>query len=322
VPRFFQITPRLQDSWSRFQHSGLPESLLDTPNSGPTVNITSASVFAAPPDATLWEALRFENNSNEFVVAGLEDAWLGIYRDLNPQPAHREANADVRIVTYLGRNPDGSPGYPSHVAALESLKTQLQYFKVIPVGRDLSAMKTQLADGADALIILAHGGQDTGIHVGATGEGFITAADLLEPLQASSMAGRPLRFLLVFACEQRQGFFELLQNLANAGALHPDFAGVLFWGSPKTVFGQYFIPRLLTELTRKDEPKPFLEAMRLARRSFMDADDGNTLELINCAYPIAVAFHPQPNPLPTAQELELERYFWRLSQLPETGFGG
>jgi hypothetical protein len=187
-------------------------------------------------------------------------------------------------------------------------------------GFNLQALCDNLEAGADGLILLAHGAESTGIQVGNESLGGIKAADLLEPFKVSASKGHPLRFLLVFACEQRRAFLDLLGQLADQGALHVDFAAVLFWGRPKTAFGESFLPCLLHELTREDTPKPFLEAMRLARQAFLE-EPGNTLDTINCVYPIAVAFHPQPNPLPTAQELELERYWWQLSRLHETEFG-
>ena len=315
MPRSFFSTPNNQNFTSQFSHA--PTSALSSAESGPTFNISSPTIFAAPPDpTTAWEALRLEHNPAEFAVAGPEDAWLGVYRALEGSPPAREANRDLRIVTYLGRNPNGSPGFVGQAKALKPLHG-LAHVQVIPAGRTLDDLQSRLQEGADALVILAHGDQGSGIRIGSDAEGVITAPDLLEPLRASAALGRPLRFLLVFACEQSAAFLEVLNTLALEGLLHADFAGVLFWERPRALFGEYFIPRLLRELCRPNVPKPFLEAVRLARRTYLVVGGNNQAD---AASPIAVAFHPQPNPLPTADELELERYWWRLSQLPETGF--
>jgi hypothetical protein len=280
------------------------------------VELQQPSIHAAPIKSNLiWEGLKSPGNSTLFAVAGPKASWLGVYRVLHPLPSPKKASDDLRIVTYLGGGDPGKDGYPDHEKSLKSLLYHPKHFKYEQAGRSRESLTSVLAEGADALIILAHGDRGSGIRTGSKNNDVIAASELSDALRASAASGRPLRFLLVFACEQHEDFLQLLQGLASEGALHPDFAGVLFWDKPKIPFGKEFIPHLLEELTREDDPRPFLEAVWSARVA-------SSKEHANLAvFPIAVAFHAQPNPLPTAQELELERYLWELIELPETGFG-
>ena len=159
------------------------------------------------------------------------------------------------------------------------------------------------------MLIFTHGHPEHGLLECRSDVIGLQPSELKAAFLESSTQGHPLRFLYVMACQQRTAFLELLADLARENALHPDFAGILMWGEPssdmESTFREAFFKALLID------QMPFLLAIHAGRRALASSPDHRD----SAWRPIAVACHPQPNPLPTTSELEFESYWGALRDL-------
>ncbi len=264
-------------------------------------------------DARLWEVLRDSSNTPDtprFIVSA-ERRWVQFWRNLGhvPEfPAARSKADSPKFVAYVGLEADNTSAFDVPETFLEQLRRH-GLEGGIPMNSSLIALQANISSGADAVLVFTHGHPEHGLLECRSDTSGMQPSELKAAFLASRDRGHPLRFLYVMACQQRAAFLELLADLAKENALHPDFAGILMWGEPgsdmESAFREAFFGALL------DDQMPFLLAVHAGRRALASSPDHR-----DAAWrPIAVACHPQPNPLPTPDELAFESYWGALRDL-------
>jgi hypothetical protein len=298
----------LSNDWA----ASLNESM--TSPTAPTVAVEAPSIVEiSSNDTRPWEALRDPSSTPDlprFIVAA-ERRWVQFWRTLEhiPDfPTARPKSESPRFVAYVGLEADNSSAFD----VPESFLGQLRGHGLeggVSINSGLGTLQSNIAGGADAVLIFTHGHPEHGLLECRSDTFGLQPSDLKAAFLAGRDRGHPLRFLYVMACQQRAAFLGLLADLAQENALHPDFAGILMWGEPgsdmESVFREAFFVALL-----KDQV-PFLLAVHAGRRALASSPDHRGVAW----QPIAVACHPQPSPLPTADELGFESYWAALRDL-------
>lgn len=218
---------------------------------------------------------------------------LRAWGELPPRPAAHEFRS-LFFVGYAGTSAqaplvckDGRPVLEAH--------------GLTPYGRDDGPGYLAAASGCSALVVLGHGKAGGVIEAQVP----LRAQDWLERLRENRTLGVPLRFLLIYACNQHEAYREVLRAAAQEQLLHPDFAAVLLHGEPREDAAGAFLRAMLEANAARE---PFLQAVHRGR---LDLWDHGITEM---ARPVVYAFHPFPNPLPIPEEQEEERYFWALAE--------
>jgi hypothetical protein len=305
----------------RLQHPGVPGSrstgTLD-PEKWPvneTPNIDSSYIVEIrPDDESPWEYLK--DRSGKLFAVAVEDNAVHFYRTLKPRPEQKPVPEQPRAES-------------EHVAsALIYSASEFRKYRIIadrlnhndyfvdpPTDINASTLLNKIEKGTDSLLLFAHGQTGDTVRVSDGEDGTCTLGDLERAILTGSTDGKcQLRFALLMLCEIHQSVIAMLQRLAEQGALHEQFGGLVFWGSPKTDFGQLFTVALLQTLLENPDPeRPFLHAVHAARLAVKGSS-----RLPQTPRPIAVAFHEWANPLPDADGLASETYTTRLRRIEVT----
>lgn len=251
-------------------------------------------------DAQHWEAQ--QQGEGQFVAAQ-EVNTIHFYRALPNMPESIPVTDrhGLKFVAFVGL--DRREGY---LQALEPLRGI--YSDHSPTSLNASELLDSIAAGVDALLLIAHGDSSHGVVFRSDERGSLRLEELEKALLSNS---RPLRFAYFMLCDLKQPLLEMLGRLAEAGKLHPQFGGIVMWGSPTKHTGEVFTGAFLKHLLETpDAQHPFLKAVQAGRLAVLE--EANPQE---AALPIAVAFHPHANPLPNKLGQAIEEY---LSELVTT----
>jgi hypothetical protein len=255
-------------------------------------------------DERSWEKIRDPVTDNTLIldVNGVHfyrQVQAGIYADQQPAETH------PRLVAFVGED-----HRREYMPTLQGLYQDYQ--NVTPGSLNAPELLSTIRhrQGMDALLLIAHGDTDGRIRFRRDATESLTVEALKEALMSNP---RPLRFAYFMLCDLHRPLLTMLGELAQAGKLHPQFGGLVMYGSPRQDFGVLFTKKLLTELlTNPDQQYPLLRAVRAARQ--LAADQAGLQDALR---PIVVACHPQANPLPNRLGQELETYLRRLGD-PDT----
>lgn len=248
-------------------------------------------------DSQHWEAQ--QQGIGHFLAAQVVNC-VHFYRALPNMPESVPVNAEqgLKFIAFVGQ--DHREGY---LQALEPLRGA--YLDHSPASLNGADLLEAIAAGVDALFLIAHGHSEQGIVFRADERGSLS----LEALESALTTNpRPLRFTYFMLCDLHRPLLDILGRLAEAGKLHPQFGGLVMWGSPDTHTGLVFTRTLLKHLLETpDAQYPFLKAVQAGRMEIVENADP-----AEAALPVAVAFHPHANPLPNKLGQAVEEYLLAL----------
>lgn len=256
-------------------------------------------------DETPWEFLGANLKAGGEVSKSINCTHF--YRRLSPCPDHWPViNERPRILRLIAENLKGRDReeYEEATSALSEVfdKVSLSTVNVESLTRVIRQ------EGIDALILIAHG-DGSALVFGQSEQGKLGFHELEAALSENE---RPLRFAFLMLCESRRPLLDMLQRLGTLGKLHPQFGGVVMWGSPRTKSGYSFTAAFLRGLLEDPDSKyPFLKAVQCGRQAVKAATDG--FEKYASSAPIALAFHPHASPLPSYCDWEMENYLCHLA---------
>lgn len=267
----------------------------------------SIVVEVEPDDPRNWEFIRLGEGENEPYAVAADDNQnrLYIYRKL-PHPSKVQkypTGRDFRLLYVVGDDLEYKnwqiSDLPAHIKLerLDSLNKQ--------------ALQDALLQGMDGIVLACHGSGGV-LHLidpeNSTAATQVSPAELATFVQQS---GYPLRFATFPCCTLHKELLTAFSQLSNENVLHPQFAGMLFWGEPFEAGAAAMLRQMFHFLKQSSitHPYAFLELMRWLQKGDYE---------VNSALPnlIAMASHPMAVPLPTLTEWELELLF-RTDLAPE-----
>jgi len=254
-------------------------------------------------DKRPWEHLADPSGQSALTVQEING--VHFYRQVQTsiKADHQPAVSRPRLIAFVGE--DYRREYLPTLTGL-----QQDYENVTPSSLNVPMLLSTIRQGVDALLLIAHGDTDGGIRFRKDAAEVLTVEVLKKALMKNP---RPLRFAYFMLCDLHRPLLTMLGELAQDGRLHPQFGGLVMFGSPRKDFGIPFTRNLLAALlTNPDHQYPLLRAVQAARQ--LAADQASLQDALR---PIVVAGHAQANPLPNRLGQELETYLRRLGN-PDT----